>query len=53
MASWNFSDDFRSGAVFESGTCSGSSFSGTGVLEPAGGWVRDRRVRTPDDFPTS
>ncbi|WP_329793189.1 hypothetical protein V1227_15125 [Lentzea sp. DG1S-22] len=51
-ANWNFSDDFRSGAVFKSGTCSGSSFSGTGVLEPAGGWVRDR-VRTPDDFPTS
>ncbi|WP_082373051.1 cellulase family glycosylhydrolase [Nocardia sp. NRRL S-836] len=51
-ANWNFSDDFRSGAVFKTGTCSGSSFSGTGVLKPAGVWVRDR-VRTPDNFPTS
>lgn len=46
------SDDFRSGAVFKSGTCSGGSFSGTGVLKPAGVRVRDR-VRTPDAFPTS
>lgn len=51
-ANWNFSDDFRSGAVFKSGTCSGSGFSGTGVLKPAGVRVRDR-VRTPDAFPTS
>ena len=46
---WNFSDDNRSGAVFKSGTCSGSNFSGTGVLKPAGVWVRER-TRTPDDF---
>jgi endoglucanase len=49
---WNFSDDSRSGAVFKSGTCAGSNFSGTGPLKPAGVWVRDR-TRTPDDFPTS
>jgi endoglucanase len=49
---WNFSDDFRSGAVFKEGTCAGNSFSGTGVLKPAGVWVRDR-MRTADDFPTS
>lgn len=49
---WNFSDDFRSGAVFKEGTCDGSVFSGTSVLKPAGVWVRDR-IRTPDDFPTS
>ncbi|ONI85186.1 cellulase [Saccharothrix sp. ALI-22-I] len=49
---WNFSDDHRSGAVFKEGTCSGSSFSGTGVLKPAGVWVRDR-IRTADNFPTS
>ncbi|KOX16898.1 chemotaxis protein [Saccharothrix sp. NRRL B-16348] len=49
---WNFSDDFRSGAVFKEGTCAGSSFTGTGVLKPAGVWIRDR-MRTPDDFPTS
>ncbi|TWP51067.1 cellulase family glycosylhydrolase [Lentzea tibetensis] len=49
---WNFSDDNRSGAVFKGGTCAGNSFTGTGVLKPAGVWVRDR-MRTPDDFPTS
>ncbi|BCJ74700.1 endoglucanase [Catellatospora sp. IY07-71] len=46
---WNFSDDFRSGAVFTSGTCSAGAFSGTSRLKPAGAWVRDR-IRTPDDF---
>ncbi|GLZ28846.1 hypothetical protein Lesp02_10360 [Lentzea sp. NBRC 105346] len=51
-ANWNFSDDERSGAVFKTGTCSGSNFTGTTVLKPAGVWVRDR-MRTPDDFPTS
>ncbi|KFU75347.1 endoglucanase [Amycolatopsis lurida] len=50
-ANWNFSDDFRSGAVFKTGTCAGNSFTGTSMLKPAGVWVRDR-IRTPDDFPT-
>jgi endoglucanase len=49
---WNFSDDFRSGAVFKEGTCAGSTFTGTAVLKPAGVWIRDR-MRTPDNFPTS
>ncbi|HEX6346935.1 cellulase family glycosylhydrolase [Umezawaea sp.] len=49
---WNFSDDFRSGAVFKTGTCAGNSFTGTGPLKPAGVWVRDR-MRTADDFPTA
>ncbi|TDB93881.1 chemotaxis protein [Micromonospora fluostatini] len=49
---WNFSDDFRSGAVFTTGTCNGTSYAGTGVLKPAGVWIRDR-IRTPDNFPTS
>ncbi|MGA6167692.1 glycoside hydrolase family 5 protein [Amycolatopsis magusensis] len=49
---WNFSDDFRSGAVFKEGTCAGSSFSGTGPLKPAGVWIRDR-IRSADNFPTS
>ncbi|WP_158632651.1 cellulase family glycosylhydrolase [Amycolatopsis sp. WAC 01416] len=48
---WNFSDDFRSGAVFKTGTCAGNSFTGTSMLKPAGVWVWDR-IRTPDDFPT-
>ncbi|GAB3483328.1 glycoside hydrolase family 5 protein [Amycolatopsis cihanbeyliensis] len=39
---WNFSDDHRSGAVFEKGTCSaGGPWTGTGPLKPAGVWVRD------------
>ncbi|MFC0626582.1 cellulase family glycosylhydrolase [Kribbella deserti] len=49
---WNFSDDFRSGAVFKTGTCAGSNFTGTSMLKPSGVWVRER-MRTPDDFPTS
>ncbi|GAA2814385.1 cellulase family glycosylhydrolase [Kribbella solani] len=44
---WNFSDDFRSGAVFKEGTCAGNDFSGTSVLKPAGVWIRDKlRNRT-------
>ena len=48
---WNYSDDFRSGAVFTTGTCPGGPFAGTARLKPAGVWVRDR-IRTPDNFPT-
>jgi endoglucanase len=40
---WNFSDDFRSGAVFETGTCAaGGPWTGTASLKPAGEWIRDR-----------
>ena len=39
---WNFSDDFRTGAVFTEGTCSGGPYTGTSRLKPAGEWVRDR-----------
>ncbi|GIF94592.1 cellulase family glycosylhydrolase [Catellatospora chokoriensis] len=46
---WNFSDDFRSGAVFTTGTCATGQFSGTTRLKPAGAWIRDR-IRTADDF---
>lgn len=48
---WNFSDDFRSGAVFKEGTCDGGPYTGTSPLKSAGVWVR-ARVNTPDDFPT-
>ncbi|MEU0369714.1 cellulase family glycosylhydrolase [Streptomyces sp. NPDC006283] len=49
---WNFSDDNRSGAVFNSGICNNNGpWAGTASLKPAGVWVRDR-IRTPDDFPT-
>jgi endoglucanase len=48
---WNYSDDFRSGAVFKEGTCPSGPYAGTGPLKPAGVWVRDR-INTPDNFPT-
>ncbi|SCL28107.1 endoglucanase [Micromonospora inyonensis] len=48
-ANWNFSDDFRSGAVFTTGTCGTGQFGGTSRLKPAGAWIRDR-IRTSDDF---
>ncbi|MEU4572301.1 cellulase family glycosylhydrolase [Nonomuraea sp. NPDC023979] len=46
---WNFSDEFRTGAVFKTGTCPGGPFAGTANLKEAGVWVRDR-IRTADDF---
>jgi endoglucanase len=49
---WNYSDDERSGAVFNEGTCPGGPYTGTSRLKSAGKWVRDR-IRTPDNFPTS
>jgi endoglucanase len=39
---WNFSDDFRSGAVFETGTCPDGPFTTPARLKPSGEWVRDR-----------
>jgi endoglucanase len=48
-ASWNFSDDSRSGAVFTSGTCPNGPYAGTSRLKEAGVWIRDR-IRTADDF---
>ncbi|WP_291413251.1 cellulase family glycosylhydrolase [Actinophytocola sp.] len=39
---WNFSDDFRTGAVFEEGTCPNGPFTTPARLKPAGEWVRDR-----------
>ena len=36
---WNFSDDFRSGAVFTEGSCDAGSYDS---LKPAGEWIRDR-----------
>lgn len=46
---WNYSDDFRSGAVFKVGTCPSGSFAGTRALKPAGVWVRSH-IRSPDSF---
>jgi endoglucanase len=39
---WNYSDDERSGAVFEPGTCPDGPFTTPERLKPAGEWVRDR-----------
>jgi len=50
---WNYSDDFRSGAVFNEGTCPGGPFAGTSRLKQAGSWVRDHIRNPPDNFPTS
>jgi glucose/arabinose dehydrogenase/aryl-phospho-beta-D-glucosidase BglC (GH1 family) len=48
---WNYSHDFRSGAVFTVGTCPNGPFAGTSRLKPAGVWVRERIINPPDDFP--
>ena len=50
---WNYSHDFRSGAVFTVGTCPNGPFAGTSRLKAAGVWVRERIINPPDDFPTS
>ncbi|TDC80113.1 glycoside hydrolase family 5 protein [Streptomyces hainanensis] len=39
---WNYSDDFRSGAVFEPGTCDGGRWSDPSSLKEAGVWISDR-----------
>ncbi|KNE78977.1 cellulase [Streptomyces fradiae] len=39
---WNYSDDFRSGAVFRPGTCSEGRWADSGALKDAGVWIRDR-----------
>lgn len=46
---WNFSDDHRTGAVWESGTC-GSEDWDDGNLKEAGIWVKDKISNPPDDF---
>jgi endoglucanase len=47
---WNYSDDFRSGAVWTTGTCSNGPWT-TARLKPAGAWVRERMLNPVDDFP--
>jgi endoglucanase len=48
---WNFSDDFRSGAVLKANTCPNGPWTGS-ALKPAGTWIQDR-MKTPDDFNTT
>lgn len=39
---WNFSDDPRSGSVFNQGTCPNGPWTGTTSLKPAGVWIRQK-----------
>lgn len=51
---WNWSHDFRSGAVFQTGTCPDGPFVGTSQLKEAGVWIRDRiRDARPTPPPAS
>lgn len=47
---WNYSDDFRSGAVWQTGTCSAGPWT-VARLKPAGAWIRERMLSPADDFP--
>ncbi|NML21757.1 cellulase family glycosylhydrolase [Pseudoflavitalea sp. G-6-1-2] len=47
---WNFSDDFRSGAVWKDGTCPNGPWT-VASLKPAGVWIRDKIKFPADDFP--
>lgn len=47
---WNYSDDFRSGAVWTTGTCANGPWT-TARLKPAGAWIRERMLTPADDFP--
>jgi endoglucanase len=46
---WNFSDDFRSGAVWKVGTCGSGNWSDSNLKE-AGEWIKARINDPPDDF---
>jgi endoglucanase len=48
-ANWTFSDIDESSAALQPGTCSGSTYAGTGVLTESGAFIRSR-IRTADDF---
>ncbi|MBG0826426.1 cellulase family glycosylhydrolase [Planomonospora sp. ID67723] len=50
-ANWTYSDAGESSAAFKAGTCSGTAYAGTGVLNQSGVYIRDR-IRTADNFPT-
>src|SRR5690606_37195522 len=38
---WNFSDDFRSGAIWKTGTCASGNWSDSN-LKPAGTWIKSK-----------
>ena len=47
---WNYSDDERSGAVWQEWTCPNGPWT-TSRLKPAGAWIRDKIKFPADDFP--
>lgn len=47
---WNFSDDFRSGAVWKTGACPNGPWT-TGNLKESGLWIRDKMLNPADNFP--
>ncbi|MDX1901779.1 MAG: cellulase family glycosylhydrolase [Gammaproteobacteria bacterium] len=40
---WNFSDDFRSGAIWKTGTCGTANWTAAN-LKPAGTWIRQKII---------
>jgi endoglucanase len=48
---WNYSDDPRTGAALNPGTCPNGPWSGASLKE-TGTWVREHIQNPPDDFPT-
>lgn len=46
---WNFSDDRRSGAVWNDGTCYSENWSDSNLKE-SGKWIKARINNPPDDF---
>ncbi len=48
--SWNYSDDTRSGAAWQPGTCSGGPWN-INRLKEAGSWIRDKIKFPADNFP--
>ncbi|EZH74616.1 hypothetical protein ATO12_12685 [Aquimarina atlantica] len=47
---WNYSDDFRSGAVWKTGTCASGKWTDANLKE-AGKWIKDKILNPADDFP--
>ena len=49
--SWNYSDDPRTGAAWNGGTCPNGPWTNANLKE-AGSWVRDKIANPADNFPT-
>ncbi|MDT9684034.1 cellulase family glycosylhydrolase [Streptomyces sp. TRM76323] len=51
-ANWTYSDAPESSAAFRPGTCGGSDYSSSGVLNESGSLLK-ARISTPDNFPVN